>query len=210
MINKNFLKADAKKLGLRPFREGGRNPHLSFIIYHLSFIISFLLLPTGVYAQETFTQHLTRQVAGEGRVVLHQDAEIEALVNSPAKHRSNATSVAKPVHSGRTDIDSTALSADPTRELHSGHRSQAVGFRIQVYAGGNSRQAKSEAHRMAGVVRSHFSDVAVYTSFISPRWVCRVGDFKTREEAMEQLRKMRETQQFGEASIVKSKIYVYY
>lgn len=210
MINKDFLKANAKTLGSKRFREGDHAPHLLFIFSYFLFLIYLLLFPTGVYAQETFTQHLTRQTAGEGRVTLRQDAEIEALVNSPVSHPGNHSGAVKPVHSHKTEPDTTALSADSFREQHHGHRTQAVGYRIQVYAGGNSRQSKSEAHRMAGLVRSSFSDVSVYTSFISPRWVCRVGDFKTREEALEQLRKMRDTQKFGEASIVKSKIYVYY
>ena len=177
--------------------------------YYLLFIICLFTL--GAFAQETFTQHLTRQVAGEGRVVLHQDAEIDALVNSPAAHAGNHSSTVKPVHQGHTETDSTSLAAEPVREVHSGHRSQMVGYRIQVYAGGNSRKSKSEAHYMGNLVRSNFgNEMAVYTSFISPRWVCRVGDFKSREEAAEQLRKMRATQKFSEASIVKSKIYVYY
>ena len=185
------------------------NCHL--LPYCLLFIVCYLLFPSAVRAQDTFTQHLTRQVAGEGRVVLHQDAEIDALVNSPATHSANHSNAVKPVSHGHAETDSTSIAADPTRELHTGHRSQAVGYRIQVYAGGNSRKSKSEAHYMGNLVRSNFgNEMAVYTSFISPRWVCRVGDFKTREEAVEQLRKMRATQQFSEASIVKSKIYVYY
>ena len=181
------------------------------MIKNLLFIICVFLFPLGASAQETFTQHLTRQVTGEGRVVLHQDAEIDALVNSPAAHTANHSGIVKPVHQGHTETDSTSLAAEPVRELHSGHRSQMVGYRIQVYAGGNSRKSKSEAHYMGNLVRSNFgNEMAVYTSFISPRWVCRVGDFKSREEAAEQLRKMRATQKFSEASIVKSKIYVYY
>ena len=84
------------------------------------------------------------------------------------------------------------------------------GYRIQVYAGGNNRQSKSEAYRMANLVRSTFSDVQVYTHFISPRWICRVGDFKTYEEANDLLKRMRQTQKFREASIVKSKITLLY
>ena len=84
------------------------------------------------------------------------------------------------------------------------------GYRIQVYAGGNNRQSKLEAYRMASLVRSNFEDVSVYTHFISPRWICRVGDFRTYEEANELLRRMRQTQKFREASIVKSKIIVFY
>ena len=167
-------------------------------------IILFSICFLGARAQETFTQHLTRYVAGEGTVVLHQDAEIEALVNSPTKlasqHRFTPT--------GRTVADSTAT-AEPTRHA-TGHRAYTVGYRIQVYAGGNNRQSKAEAHRMANLVRSTFSGLPVYAKFNSPRWVCQAGDFKTREEAHEQLQKMRATPYFGEASIVKSKIAVYY
>ena len=174
--------------------------------YYLSFIVCYLLFPSAVSAQETFTQHLTRPVAGEGTVVLHQDAEIEALVNNPSKF---GTLPRFTTPTTKATADSTAT-ADPTKHLNSGHRTYAVGYRIQVYAGGNNRQAKAEAHRMANLVRSTFSDVPVYAKFNSPRWVCQVGDFRTREEAHEQLQKMRATQQFGEASIVKSRIAIYY
>ena len=205
MINKKFLKADAQMLGWRRFREGGRNAQLSFIIPYFLFLISSLFLPSGVYAQQTFTEHLTRRVAGEGTVTLHQDAEIDALVNTStsaaASHRPSLTTA-------NPSTDSVSVAA--SEQLTTGRRTQAVGYRIQVYAGGNNRQSKNEAHYMAGLVRSNFSELPVYTGFISPRWVCRVGDFKTREEATEQLRKMRATQKFGEASIVKSKIFVYY
>lgn len=169
-------------------------------------LLLFSVWSTSLWAQQTFTEHLTRQVAGEGTVTLSQDAEIQALVNGLAV---NTTAATHP-HINQTP-DTTNVSGDSdAAKKASMHRMHAVGFRIQVYAGGNNRQSKSEAYQMAGLVRSHFNDVPVYTSFLSPRWVCRVGDFKTREEAVEQLRKMRQTGQFGEASIVKSKIIVYY
>lgn len=179
---------------------------LGSVICHLLFIIS-LLFPFNVSAQgQTFTEHLTQTVPGAGTVTLHQDAEIEALVNGT---KTPAPAVRQP-HVLHTP-DTTALQGEShtAREI-TGHRAHSVGYRIQVYAGGNNRQSKAEAYRIAGLVRSYFSHVPVYTIFASPRWVCRVGDFKTREEAVEQLRKLRETNQFSEASIVKSKIVVYY
>ena len=168
-------------------------------------VILAWMFTLSVAAQETFTQHLTRQKAGEGAVTLYQDAEIEALVNGITKP-SHGT---KPLQTQKTEADTTSKADTPIRE-HYTHRTQAVGYRIQVYAGGNSRKSKAEAHYVANLVRSQFGDVAVYTSFISPRWICRVGDYRTREEAVEQLRKMRATQKFSEASIVKSKIFLYY
>jgi predicted Zn-dependent peptidase len=61
---------------------------------------------------------------------------------------------------------------------------------------------------MAEKVKIWFEDLPVYTTFSSPRWTCRVGDFQTREEAMELLTTMRETGRFPKAIIVKSKINI--
>lgn len=63
---------------------------------------------------------------------------------------------------------------------------------------------------MAGKVKSYFSDMATYTHFQSPRWICRVGDFRTYEEANQALHELRATKQFDEALIVKSVIQIPY
>ena len=83
------------------------------------------------------------------------------------------------------------------------------GFRVQVYYGGNNQKSKQQARQMAQRVKVWFEDLPVYTSFSSPHWICRVGDFQTREEAMEVLTAMRESGRFPKAIIVKSKINIY-
>ena len=83
------------------------------------------------------------------------------------------------------------------------------GFRVQVYYGGNNQKSKQQARQMAQRVKVWFEDLPVYTSFSSPHWICRVGDFQTREEAMEVLTTMRESGRFPKAIIVKSKINIY-
>ena len=90
-----------------------------------------------------------------------------------------------------------------------GQRVRANGYRIQVFSGGNSRAAKTEANMMGQRVKSLFLELPVYTHFISPHWICRVGDFRTYEEAHEVFQKLKETGRFPEAVIVKSKIIVY-
>ena len=80
---------------------------------------------------------------------------------------------------------------------------------ILMYLGGNSRQSKNEATQMGARVKGIYGNVNVYTHFVSPHWICRVGDFKTYEEANEILRHLKETGRFNEATIVKSKIYTY-
>ena len=84
------------------------------------------------------------------------------------------------------------------------------GYRIQVYSGDNSRKGKNEAAAMGRRVKAMFPELSVYTHFISPHWICRVGDFRTYEEASEYFRRMRESGQFAEAVMVRSKVTVYY
>ncbi len=168
-------------------------------------IITLLVLSLNVTAQ-SFTERLTRHKAGEGTVVLHQDTVIDALVNG----RTPVTTTARPVNIPLGNLLTTdSLSGNGDDLLVPTRRTRAVGYRIQVYAGGNNRNAKAEAYRMANIARSEFPDLAVYTHFISPRWICRVGDFKTNGEAREVLQQMRQSRKFREASIVKCNIIVY-
>lgn len=82
------------------------------------------------------------------------------------------------------------------------------GYRIQVYAGGNSRSSHLEADRMTRLVKENFPDQPVYTHFYNPRWICRVGNFRSYEEANSILRRMKATHLFREASIIKCKIQI--
>ena len=79
---------------------------------------------------------------------------------------------------------------------------------MQVYAGNNTREAKNEAHAVAELVKESFPDLPVYATFIPPRWLCRVGDFLTIEEADAVMRQMRATSKFKEVSIVREQVNV--
>lgn len=65
------------------------------------------------------------------------------------------------------------------------------GFRIQVYSGGNTRIARQEAERAGQKVKAELPSQPVYVHFYSPRWSCRVGNFKTYNSALPVLRKIR-------------------
>lgn len=186
----------------------------------MRFKASVIALITGLslQAQPSFTEHLTSTpTAGEGSVVLIQDAEIEALVNGKATPASTSTAaptinVKKPISTAAADsVHTTTADSEITLPtVPQGKRARLRGYRIQVFAGSNTRQGKQEAMRMQNLVRSQFPDMAVYTQFISPRWICRVGDFRTYEEANKTLRLLRQTGRFREASIVKSTIIYSY
>ena len=57
-------------------------------------------------------------------------------------------------------------------------------------------------------IKEYFPELTVYTSFNSPRWLCRVGDFRSIEEADAMMRKMKATGVFKEVSIVKDQINI--
>ena len=138
----------------------------------------------SMWAQSDIVLELTRkQKAGEGTVVLHQDARLKALLQAE-----------RPVSASGTDERVAKI----------------AGFRVQVYAGNNSRQARNEANQMSAKVREAFPELQVYTHFVNPRWLCQVGDFRSIEEADVVMRRLRETGEFKEVSIVRAQINIQY
>ena len=136
------------------------------------FVLLLLLVGAGAQAQGII-RSLERTVPGQGKVTIHQDPRIEALIG-----------MERPA-TGEQKVIKTS------------------GFRIQAYAGNNTRQAKNDADRVASRVKEYFPELSVYTSFISPRWLCRVGDFRSIEEADAMMRRLKATGMFKEVSIVR-------
>ena len=83
------------------------------------------------------------------------------------------------------------------------------GYRIQVYAGGNSRRDRQQAEQIGNQLRTLFPEEQVYVHFYSPRWICRIGNFKTYEEASQKRNELREMG-FSTTTIVKGKITLQY
>ena len=82
-----------------------------------------------------------------------------------------------------------------------------TGYRIQLFAGGNSRKDRLEAERVGAAVRSQIPGTPVYVHYYNPRWICRVGNYRTYEEAHAQLVQFR-GMGYQQAIIVKGKITV--
>lgn len=174
-------------------------PFLQISAMKYSFAFILWLGTLALAAQQTFTDRLQEVVESAGRIVLHQDKTITDLVNGAL-----GTSASKRRQAGGSGQDSLETAAVDSLSL--GTKVKMNGYRIQVYFGDNSRQGKTEA-RAAGLrFRNYFPSQPVYISFVSPHWLCRVGDFRTSEEARELLRQIREMGIFREAVVVKSKI----
>ena len=124
-------------------------------------------------AQENIVDRLEQPVLGQGVITIHQDARLDALLGTMY---------------------------DPTTSK--GKKIQTIGYRIQIYAGGNTRYAKEEALKAAQYVKDKYPEVPVYTEFVAPRWVCRVGDYKTIEEADQAMRMLKKLRNFKEIAIL--------
>ena len=128
-------------------------------------------------AQNNIVDRLEQTVPGQGVITIHQDARLKDL-----------------------------LGMEYNPDLSKSKKIQTIGYRIQIYAGGNTRYAKEEAQKAAQYVKSKYPEIPVYTDFVAPRWVCRVGDYKTIEEADQVMRMLKKSRNFKEIAILPNQI----
>ena len=211
----------------------------SMIVKVLSVLITYHLSLISLFAQSSFTQQLQQSKQGEGKVTVTQDQAITELVNgpqtvtTPIKQQPQTTNN-KQTENKQTDDKTTATNQDKpdnrttlrpvitdrpqqpdTTSIDDGRKKvmkggyKVNGYRVQVYAGGNSREARIKAERTGKEINALFPGTPVYVHFYSPRWICRMGNYRTSEEANEVLRAVKKLG-YSSAIIVKGKITVPY
>ena len=194
--------------------------------HFIQILVLCIGIPMGAGAQ-TFTQRLQKTVAGQGSVTIHQSDSIDKLVNSAilttkSSSTTATTSPTTPKHAtpSTSSKTSTTTPSSPTsttnttvipdtvpKMIRNGHK--ITGYRVQAFAGGNSRKDRQQAEQTRNAIKSHYPNVPVYVHFYSPRWICRVGNYRTYEEAHQMLVSLRDLG-FDQATIVKGKITVAY
>ncbi|MDR2622344.1 MAG: SPOR domain-containing protein [Dysgonamonadaceae bacterium] len=111
---------------------------------------------------QNIISELETSKAGEGTIRVVCDAEINALLGTPAVS-------SHPSESGLAPGDESVT--------------KVVGYRIQIYMD-NSPKAKNEAIRIENLFNETFPEIGVYVIYNAPNWKVVVGDFRTREEAV--------------------------
>lgn len=182
----------------------------------LFLILSMMVCALNASAQ-TYLEHLQTREAGKGNVTVHQSREIDDLVNGNKPNTPNAKKNETPTKKEtvdavqkKTTIDDAATNdianTDTGKKvIRNGYK--VTGYRVQVYAGGNSRTDKAKAESIGNSIKAQFPGQPVYVHFYSPRWICRMGNFRTYEEAQEMLARVKAAG-FRQASLVKGKITV--
>ena len=182
---------------------------------------------TAVDAQSVFTQRIQQSNSGEGKVTVTQEKAIDDLVNgktgvsvptTPQKQTENNTNNTTATnHNEKPERLATTVNTETTtvapdtidtrKKIIKGYKIN--GFRVQVYAGGNSRSDRLKAERTGEEIKTLYPGTPVYVHFYSPRWICRMGNYRTYEEAHEVLRSVKQLG-YQSAVIVKGKITVQY
>ena len=187
---------------------------------------------SGAQAQ-TFLDRLKQPTKDKAVVTITQDAAIDKLVNG--NNATNATigtrkdptsnTKKKTAASNTATSNATSNTATPSSNTSASHASsteepdmskkvmknsyKVTGYRVQAFAGGNTRNDRRTAETVGNSIKRRFPEQPIYVHFYSPRWICRVGNFRTYEEAHAMLLEIREMG-YKQASIVKGKISVQY
>ena len=143
----------------------------------------------------------TTQKPSTGTVGTQKEENKPATQQSPAEEK-------KPLVSARQEtIPDTTYTEDTRKKVMKGYKIN--GYRVQVYAGGNSRNARQQAEKIGKEINSLFPGEPVYVHFYSPRGICRMGNYRTYEEAHQILNSVKKMG-YQSAIIVKGKITVPY
>lgn len=126
---------------------------------------------------------------------------------SAQKNQNTPSTQSSQVTSGKQQTQDTEdTTVDTSKKvIRGGHKVQ--GYRVQVFSGGNSRTDRQKAERIGATMKSHFPDQPVYVHFYSPSWKCRIGNYRTAEEARLVLSQVKQLG-YSSACIVKGTIIV--
>ena len=152
----------------------------------LLFLLMFAGMGAILHAQN-IREDLETDVEGQGSVMLIQDERLDAILEGNFEREE-----AK-VHTG-------------VKTTPKGKSDRVLGYRIQVFWGGDKRADQQKAQQMANRARGICPNLNTYVEFESPHWRTRVGDFKEHEDAEKYLSKLRRLDK--STMIVRSAIYL--
>lgn len=146
----------------------------------MRFVFIFLFTAfCGCINAQDILEELSKDMPGQGKVVIRQSSSVAELVGCK-----------------------TSTSSKDGKSI------TTLGYRVQLYAGTNSRVSKEEAYRYAERAKRLYPDIEVYTLFQSPRWLCQFGNYRTIEEADAMMRELGSSGDFKNMVIVRSPIVI--
>lgn len=155
---------------------------------------------------EAQTPHRTETTKHEPDSAKHHDAD--SAKHHDAKEHHEAQPPKEKHEQTQPETKTEEPYVDTSKKVM--RRSYKVnGYRVQVFAGGNSRADKQKAQQAGSAVKRAMPDQPVYVHFYSPRWICRVGNYRSYQEANRVLSQVKKLG-YRQACIVSGKINVAY
>ena len=154
---------------------------------------------TDTQRKNTETQHKEGTATTQ-----HKLAPDSLKKNETTKEGNHESNTQKAENKEETDMPVVDMRKKVMRKSY-----KVTGYRVQVYAGGNSRNDRLKAEQTGNNIKMKFPDQPVYVHFYSPRWICRMGNFKSLAEAQKVLAKVKALG-YKQACLVKGKITVQY
>ena len=164
---------------------------------------------TNIVCAQSFIGDLKAKKNGQGTVTVTQSSEIDELVDKAHLVKTTPAAPPQPHRDNSAATHQTTGHAEHTAPRPSTEAEQpmVMGYRVQVFSGGNSGADKQKAERTGSAIKQLYPDLPVYVHFYSPRWICRVGNFRTYDEAAHVLKNIK-SMGYPQACIVKGKISV--
>ena len=155
------------------------------------FVIFCLALVAITTNAQTFLDNLRKEEPRQGVVTVTEDAEIDSLVNGKGGPVVPDPSTSVVQTHKREEVKKTPEEEEAdnlekmldTRKKVMSNSYKTTGYRIQVFSGGSTRSDKQKAETTGAVMKSNFPNEPIYVHFYSPSWKCRMGNYKTQEEA---------------------------
>lgn len=155
---------------------------------------------------EAQTPHKNETLKHEPDSARHHDAD--SAKHNDAKEKHEAQPPKEKHEQAQPETKTEEPYVDTSKKVM--RRSYKVnGYRVQVFAGGNSRADKQKAQQAGYAVKRAMPDQPVYVHFYSPRWICRVGNYRSYQEANRVLMQVKKLG-YRQACIVSGKINVAY
>ena len=162
---------------------------------------------TDTQRKNTETQHkATEPQHKEGTATTQHKLAPDSLKKNETTKEGNHESNTQKAENNKEETDMPVVDM---RKKVMRKSYKVTGYRVQVYAGGNSRNDRLKAEQTGNNIKMKFPDQPVYVHFYSPRWICRMGNFKSLAEAQKVLAKVKALG-YKQACLVKGQITVQY
>lgn len=146
---------------------------------------------------------LQRRIAERNAEEKRKEAEDKRQLAETKKQAAEKSAAAE----AEAEAELHIPTVDMRKKVMRGAR-KVTGYRVQAFAGGNTRADKRKAQQAGNDIKMRFPDQPIYVHFYSPRWICRVGNYRSLSEARRMLKAIK-GMGYKAAVIVKGQITVF-